>query len=396
MTPAPTRRTRLLTRDFAILSAATLAYFVADGLTLPTAPRYAAGPLGADSVGVGLSIGAFSVTALLLRPWTGRLSDRYGRRPMMLVGSTLLTVALLLYVVAVNLPIFVAARLLMGVAEACVFVAAFAAVADLAPDDRRGEALSVFSLTLYVGIGIGPPIGEAILAAADFNAVWIAAAGIAVLSGLLALGVPDTRSPGLGDEASGRLLHPKGILPGLVLLAGAWGMAGFFTFVSLYALHLGQDGAAPYLSAYAAVVIGLRLLGAKLPDRIGARRLSTLALLVGAVGLASIGLWADPTGLMVGTVLFATGVAFIFPALSLLVVESVPASERGAVLGTYTAFLDIAFGIGPVTAGAAVASWGYGASFLVSAGVAVAGAVLLLTTIRPQSPSARNASTISS
>lgn len=388
--------TRLYTRSFAILSAATLAYFVADGLTLPTAPRFAAGPLGADSVGVGLSIGAFSVTALLLRPWTGRLSDRYGRRPMMLIGSTLLTAALLLHVVAVALPIFVAARLLMGAAEAFVFVAAFAAVADLAPDHRQGEALSVFSLALYVGIGIGPPIGESILAAADYNAVWIVAAGIAVLSGLLALGVPDTRGPQTDDASTGQLLHPRGILPGLVLMAGAWGMAGYFAFVSLYALHLGLDGAAPYLSVYAAVVIGLRLLGAKLPDRIGARRLSTLALLVGAAGLVSIGLLASPTGLMVGTVLFAVGVAFSFPALSLLVVESVPASERGAVLGTYTAFLDIAFGLGPVTAGAVVASWGYGASFVVSAGVAVAGAGLLLAAIRPQSPSARNASTISS
>ena len=388
--------TRLLSRSFAILSAATLAYFVADGLTLPTAPRFAAGPLGADSVGVGLSIGAFSVTALLLRPWTGQLSDRYGRRPMMLMGSALLTVAMLLHVVSVILPIFVAARLLMGAAEAFLFVAAFAAAADIAPKDRQGETLSVFSLALYVGIGVGPPIGESILAAWGYNAVWFAAAGIAALSGVLALWVPDTRGPDLGEPSRTRLLHPKGILPGLVLMAGCWGMAGYFAFVSLYALDLGLEGAAPYLSAYAAVVIGLRLLGAKLPDRVGARRLTTVALLVGAAGLVLIGVWPDPVGLMAGTILFAIGVAWSFPALSLLVISSVPASERGAVLGTYTAFLDVAFGIGPVTAGLVVASWGYGASFVVSAVVAVAGAALLLVGMRPQSPSARNASTVSS
>ncbi len=388
--------TRLFTGAFAILSAATLAYFLADGLTLPTAPRFAAGPLGADSLGVGLSIGAFSVTALLLRPWTGRLSDRYGRRPMMLVGSTLLTAALLLYVVAVSLPVFVAARLLAGAAEAFIFVAAFAAAADLAPDGRQGEALSYFSLALYVGLGVGPPIGEAILAGFSFNAVWVVAAGIAVLSGLLALGVPDTRPTSGGDSQPTRLLHPRGLMPGLVLLAGGWGMAGYFAFVSLYALHLGLKGAAPYLSVYAAVVIGLRIVGARLPDRIGARRLSGLALLVGAAGLLTIGLWADPTGLMVGTILFAVGVAFIFPALSLLVVSSVPDSERGAALGTYTAFLDVAFGLGPVAVGAVVGRWGYGPSFVLSAAVAVAGAVLLTAGIRPQSPSARNASTISS
>lgn len=386
----------LFTGAFGILSAATLAYFVADGLTLPTAPRFAAGPLGADSVAVGLSIGAFSVTALLLRPWTGQLSDRYGRRPMMLVGSALLTAALLLHVASFALPIFIAARLLMGTAEAFMFVAAFAAAADLAPNDRQGEALSIFSLALYLGIGIGPPIGEAILGAWGYNAVWLAAAGIAVVSGLLALGVPDTRNIETGVRPPSRLLHPKGILPGVILLSGAWGMAGYFAFVSLYAVHLGLDGAAPFLSAYAAVVIVLRVVGAKLPDRMGARRLSTAALLVGAAGLVTTGLWQDPTGLMVGTILFAVGVAWSFPALSLMVISSVPASERGAALGTYTAFLDVAFGIGPVAAGVVVAHWGYGPSFLVSAGVAVAGAVILLLAVRPQSPSARNASTISS
>ena len=366
MTSSPPKS--LFTRAFGILSAATLAYFVADGLTLPTAPRFAAGPLGADSVAVGLSIGAFSVTALLLRPWTGQLSDRYGRRPMMLVGASLLAAALLLHVASFALPIFVAARLLMGAAEAFMFVAAFAAAADLAPDDRQGEALSIFSLALYLGIGIGPPIGEGILAAWGYNAVWLTAAGIAVVAGLLALAVPDTRSIETGERRPSRLLHPKGILPGVILLSGAWGMAGYFAFVSLYALHLGLDGAAPFLSAYAAVVIVLRVVGAKLPDRMGARRLSTAALLVGAAGLVTIGLWQEPTGLMGGTILFAIGVAWSFPALSLLVISSVPASERGAALGTYTAFLDAAFGIGPVAAGVVVAHWGYGPSFLVSAG----------------------------
>jgi len=161
-------------------------------------------------------------------------------------------------------------------------------------------------------------------------------------------------------------------------------MAGYFAFVSLYALHLGLEGAAPYLSVYAAVVIGLRVLGAKLPDRVGARRLSSIAMLVGAAGLLLIGLWPEPTGLMVGTALFASGVAFMFPALSLLVVSSVPDSERGAALGTFTAFLDVAFGLGPVAFGLVVGSWGYEASLMLGAEVDVAGAALLVVVARPR------------
>jgi MFS family permease len=216
-----------------------------------------------------------------------------------------------------------------------------------------------------------------------------------VLSGLLAFGVPDTRGSEV-NEAPSSLLHRGGVLPGLVLLAGAWGMAGYFAFVSLYALHLGLDGAGPYLSVYAAVVIGLRLLGAKAPDRIGARRLSGLALVVGAAGLVLIGTWADPIGLMAGTVLYAAGVAFMFPALGLLVVAAVPPSERGAALGTFTVFLDLAFGLGPVTFGAVVATVSYQAAFVAGAGVALLGALILVVATRPQSPSARKASTSAS
>lgn len=377
-------RPRLFTGAFGILSAATLAYFVADGLTLPIAPRFAAGPLGADSLGVGVSIGAFSVTALVLRPWTGQLSDRYGRRPMMLIGAAVLAMALLLHVVATSLAVFVVARLLMGTAEAFVFVAAFAAAADLAPDDRRGEALSYFSLSLYLGIGIGPPIGEAILGAADFTAVWIVAAGVAVLSGLLALRIPDTRGADFDHGVATRLFHPRAVMPGLVLMAGGWGMAGFFAFVSLYTLELGLDGAGPFLTVYAAVVIGLRLVGAKVPDRFGARRVSGLALLVAAAGLVMIGMWANPAGLLVGTVVYGAGVAFMFPALGLLVVSSVPSRERGAALGTFTVFLDLAFGLGPVTMGAVVASLGYGEAFVAGAAVAVLGWLLLLVATRPR------------
>jgi MFS family permease len=372
----------LFSRSFLILSAATLAYFVADGMTLPVSPRFAAGPLGADSVGVGLSIGAFSLTALLLRPFTGTLSDRFGRRPMILVGAAFFFADMLLTLAATSIPVFVAARLLGGAADACVFVASFAAAADLAPEKRRGEAMSYFSLALYVGIAIGPPIGEALLGWGSFAAVWIASAATVALAGLLALAIPDTRATG-GGATTGRLLHPAGLAPGLVLLAGGWGMAGFFAFVSLYADSLGLDGASPYLALYAAIVIVLRIVAAKVPDRVGARRLAGSALVVAAVGLALMGTWGDAIGLLVGTALYACGVAFMFPALGLLVVSSVPAAERGGAEGTFTAFLDLAFGLGPVAAGVVAAGLGYAAVFSVSAGVALVGFGFLLAITRP-------------
>jgi predicted MFS family arabinose efflux permease len=93
-----------------------------------------------------------------------------------------------------------------------------------------------------------------------------------------------------------------------------------------------------------------------------------------------IGLWTDPAGFYAGTAVFAFGVCFAFPALSTLTTLSVPPAERGAALGTFSAFLDLAFGAAPVLLGFVAEASGFGAVYLVSAGVAASGLVLLAAT----------------
>ena len=183
-------------------------------------------------------------------------------------------------------------------------------------------------------------------------------------------------------DRSGRarppLIHPAGLFPGFVILLGLWGMAGFLTFLPLYAREVGLEGAGLPLAAYALVVIGLRVVGARLPDRIGAARLSGAALACSAVGLATIGLLSTVPGLLVGTVLFAVGVAFTMPALLAMAVSRVPESERGTVVGTAALFLDLVFGIAPVVLGLIAERTGYGPTFLVSAVLAALASGLLI------------------
>lgn len=383
---------RLVTPAFLLVAGATLTYFIADGIALPVAPRFAEGPLGADSVGVGISIGAFAIGALVLRPWVGRLADRRGRRLLMIVGPVIFAAGMLGHLVAVNLPLFVVARLVLGAAEAFFFVGALTAISDLAPEGRRGEAISFFSLSLYLGIGIGPLIGEAVLGADErYGLVWIAAAAVAALAAGLSTFTPETRDAEERERAGqGRagLIHRAGLLPGIVLLCGGSAMAGYFAFLPLQAVTLGEDGARVYLAVFAAVVVVSRLLGARLPDRLGARRLSTVAMLLAGAGLALLWAWGAPAGLLVGSAIFALGVAFTFPALSLLAVSGVPTNERGAVVGTFTAFLDIGFGFGPLVFGLVAGVGGYPAAFLAGAVMVVAGGALLLVGSRPSAKAA--------
>jgi len=374
---------RLFTPAFAALFAAGLAFFTAGGMVLPVASRFAAGPLGADSTGVGISIGAFAIAALVLRPVVGWASDRFGRRPLLVFGGVLTIVALLLHLVVTNLPLFVAARSLLGIAEAFFFVAVVAAVSDLAPPERRGEAINIGSLAVYLGLAIGPFLGETILGLGSFSMVWFAAAVMAGVATGLTLLVPETAPGALRQRATGErpprtpLIHPAGFLPGFLIMTGTWGMAAYFAFLPLYTTQLGMAGAGPALAMYALIVVTLRIVFAKLPDQIGSARLSAVALVGSALGLGVLGLIASPAGVYLGTAIFATGIAFLFPALMALAVARVDENERGTVVGTTTAFVDLSFGLSPAILGLAVGAIGFGGIFVVSSIVAFGGSLLL-------------------
>lgn len=388
-------RPRLMTGAFLALAVAVLAYFVADGMTLPVTPRYVAGPLGGDDFAVGVVIGAFSATALILRPWAGRISDRRGRRPLILAGIALFGVGMLGHLVATSLPVLILMRLVLGSGEAFLFVGALSAASDLAPEERRGEAISLISLSLYLGVAVGPFLGEAILGNGRYAAVWVASAAITGLAVLLALRIPETVSAAQRQQAieDARtpahrglrgVVHPAAILPGLVLLASTTGMGGYFSFTTQYATNdLGLDVVWPVFALFAAIVIGFRSLMPWMPDRLGHRTGAYTALTFITFGLATIALWAAPAGLFVGTAIFAFGVCFAFPSLSAMVTGSVPRAERGAALGTFSAFLDLAFGVGPVVLGLVATLAGYGPMFAAAAAIAVAGLVLLRL-IRPR------------
>lgn len=364
---------RLFTPAFIGLGLVELAYFTAQGMTIPLTPLFAEGPLGADEIGVGITVGSFSVTALLLRPFAGQQADRRGRRPLLIGGALLAALAIAAHALIADLAVLIALRLLMGIAEAFFFVAGFAMVADLAPPGRAGEALSFNSLALYLGIAFGPIVGEAMLEIGGFDLGWAVAAGLTLAAGIGAFAFNESA---VGEAQPGpmTIIHRGALLPSIGLFTGVAGMAGFLWFLALYVRDLDMTGAGPVLLLFGMVVVATRVVFAKLPDRVPPFRLAAVALGMIAIGLGVVAVTQTVPGLFIGATLTALGVAFTTPAFFAAIVDRVAASERGVALGTTSLFIDLAFGGGPMLFGFVAAAFGIPAAFLAGALVAAIGA----------------------
>ncbi len=232
-------------------------------------------------------------------------------------------------------------RMLTGIGEAAVFVGAATLIADLSPRQRRAEGASYFSVAVFTGLGLGPVFGEQLLNDIEFERTFIAGGIFALVAGCVALFAPDhVVSP---DEQSGassattpkparsglsKYVHPSAILPGAVLALGVGGLTSFFLFVPDYSRDLGLSNSGGLFLVYALVSLLIRIFGATLPDRLGPRRMVTIALAAFAVGLLALAAIASMWTLWFAAVLIGIGAAFNYPSLNALTVNRVDDAER--------------------------------------------------------------------
>ena len=369
---------RVLTRPFVLTMLTEFALCTSIGMLLAVVPVYADHELDVGSFGVAVAVAAVSPMVLVCQPLAGRFGDRRGRKKLIVAGGAIAAVAVAGYVVADSLALLVGLRLLTGAGEALLLVGAATMITDLAPEHRRGEALSLFSLGLWGGLALGPILGELVLGDDRFDAVWLLASGCCLASALIGLTLPETapsREP--EHDATAQLVHRAAIGPGVVLAFTVLGFAGLGTFGALYARDLGLDGAGSVFLVFSAVVVTTRVVARQVPDRLGPKRTARVALSLIAAGLFTIGLWNVPAGLFAGTVVVAFGHALAFPSLMTLAVNAAPARERSSVVGTFSAFTELGFLLGALSLGAIASTAGYDGVFVVCALGPLLGVVVL-------------------
>jgi MFS family permease len=368
---------RLLTPQFMLVVACGLFYFLSLTMLTPVLPHYVEDELHHGSVAVGIAFGAFAFGAVALRAFAGRLGDTVGRRVLIIFGALLVGVSTLLYGLVDAIWWLVAMRIITGFGEAGFFVGAATMITDLAPPTRRGEAVSYWSVAVYGGLAFGPALGDFLRGNGRYTLTFVVAAGFAFLAAGLGLATVEVPRD-LEADRPRQLFHRSALRPGAVLFLGLIPLAAFSAFISLYVDGLGVSSGAIFL-LYGVLILLVRILGARVPDRWGARLTGTIALAVTGVGIGIIAAWSSVAGLVVGTVVFAIGMSLMYPALLLLALHDTTDSERASVVGTFSSFFDLATGFGAFLAGAVVALSGYRGAFAAGSVTCLIGLILLRT-----------------
>jgi predicted MFS family arabinose efflux permease len=292
----------------------------------------------------------------------------------MVFGALLAALGMVLFPFVDSLTAVVLIRLLQGVAEAAFFVAAFALLADIAPPSRMGEALSYNSLGLYLGLALGPPLGEVLLEQWGFGTAWAGATVLALLAAALAVVIAEPERVAEAD-GHGLLIHRPAMAISLGFFTSLAAVGGFLAFASLHSEQIGMRNTSLALLVYGLIVVVCRVVFAKVPDRLPSLPLGAASLVAIGVGLLIAAIWQHPVGLLLGVVVMSVGITFSTPAFFSAIFATAAPSERGAASGTASAFIDLGLGFGPIALGLVADAQGIPWAFATGAAVAFVGAV---------------------
>ncbi|BCJ73748.1 arabinose transporter [Catellatospora sp. IY07-71] len=355
------------------------------GASLAVLPFYVLGELGLGDVMVGVVVAAIAASAVLTRPFAGRIADRRGYKLVMLAGAVTCALAGLAYLVAADPVTLIAVRVLHGAGEGMVYTAGAAWLVLLCPPERRGRVVGLYGIHMWAGITLGALFGTLIMKwSGGYPMVWVFCAVTSVLGLLLVLAKPRPEQP--TSAARPALLPGAALAPGTALALAALGYAALSAFVVLHldARSIGNGIAA--FNAFGVTYVGVRLFLGGLPDRLGAGRVALWSVVVEAAGLLIVAVAPNLAVAVVGGLVIGAGLSLLFPSLALLVINRTPPAQQGGALGAFTSFWDIGLVAGGPLAGLIAGLWGYPAIYFVMAACAAGSAALTLSTSRQRGP----------
>lgn len=357
------RTDKMVTPSFCYILAANFLLYFAFYLILPILPFYLEEEFMVGKSMIGFVLSCYTLAALCIRPFAGYFLDTFARRPLYLVAYFIFAAIFAGYMFATVLTLFIALRVVHGLAFGMVTVAGNTILIDILPSSRRGEGVGYYGLANNIAMSFGPMIGLFMHESVTYDVIFLCALLSCGLGILMAYMVKTPYKPPVKREpiSLDRFFLVKGTLAGisLLLLSIPYGMTT--TYVAMYADEIGIDANSGLYFTFMAIGLAVsRLFSGRQVDKGRVTLVISLGMYLAAISffllaaLKNLMAWNHvfTSYLYIGIAL-SQGVAFgtMFPAFNTLFVNLAPNNQRGTATSTYLTSWDVGIGIGLMVGG---------------------------------------------
>ena len=357
------RTDKMVTPSFCYILAANFLLYFAFYLILPILPFYLEEEFMVGKSMIGFVLSCYTLAALCIRPFAGYFLDTFARRPLYLVAYFIFAAIFAGYMFATVLTLFIALRVVHGLAFGMVTVAGNTILIDILPSSRRGEGVGYYGLANNIAMSFGPMIGLFMHESVTYDVIFLCALLSCGLGILMAYMVKTPYKPPVKREpiSLDRFFLVKGTLAGisLLLLSIPYGMTT--TYVAMYADEIGIDVNSGLYFTFMAIGLAVsRLFSGRQVDKGRVTLVISLGMYLAAISffllaaLKNLMAWNHvfTSYLYIGIAL-SQGVAFgtMFPAFNTLFVNLAPNNQRGTATSTYLTSWDVGIGIGLMVGG---------------------------------------------
>lgn len=343
------------TAQFWLLCISSLLFFASFNMIIPELPGYLSSLGGAQYKGLIISL--FTATALLSRPFSGKLADRIGRVPVMIFGASVCVICSMLYPVLSSVAGFLLLRLVHGFSTGFTPTGLTAYLSDIVPVERRGEAMGLLSSMGTIGLAIGPAIGGVVANYTSLNTMFYFSSATAIASILLMIGTKETLKD--KNRFSIRLLavertdlfEPNVIIPSFIMVLSSFSFGTLMTVLPDFSTYVGINNKGLLFTYFTIPTLIMRMVSGRLSDVYGRRfilRFSTLLLVVGATTAAFS---ETSLQLTIGVILHGCAHGMTSPTLFAWTADLSHRNHRGRGLASLYMAMEFGIGIGALLSG---------------------------------------------
>jgi len=359
---------------------ASLLMFTAFYLLLPTLPVFLTRELKINEGQTGIILSVYTLAALIIRPFTGFLIDRHGRKFFYIPAILIFAVIFIIYPLAGVFVWMIAVRFLHGLVWGVATTTGSTLIVDIVPAHRRGEGIGLYGLAMTIPMAIGPFIGIELTRNNSFTPMFWFAGALAFVGFLFTLPIKyPVMPPTLINKFSWRNLIETSSLPvtfNLLLINISYG--GLVSFISLYAIKTGLGLTGEFFIVFATGITIARIYMGKIFDRNGPAVLSIVGILLLAIGNLLLGLVIYKFAFLAAGFILGLGSGIVFPTFQAMVNNLVTPQRRGAANSTLFSGLDLGIGLGMLITGLSAHSLGLPKTYLLFSGLNIAALIYFI------------------